>query len=332
MQGTKNHVMLSEQPCIYCASTTTPTKREHVIPRALGTFEQNWTLDCVCDECNHFFSRELELALGRDSAEAFFRVDFGVKPPEAAEKFLNTRMRATVKTSGLFHGGRVVVQPTDDKDGISPVLIPQVAFRQAEDDWRYVPEADLNEESIPRPGAGPFQVKIIGRGDDLPRLKQRLAMLGIEFTERESFLGQPIAEDNPVLVEHEFFVDKTLRRAASKIAFNYATKVLGPNRMRHPDFDLVRRFVRFGEEPLALVVVRPVSILTGAEAPATKAHACGLGWLADDQNLIAIVSLFNQVTYWIRMCHSESDDWARVSSQHLFDPIERIIVDLQVLS
>lgn len=40
------------EPCIYCGSTKPPSKREHVMSRALGTFEQNWTLDCVCDDCN----------------------------------------------------------------------------------------------------------------------------------------------------------------------------------------------------------------------------------------------------------------------------------------
>jgi len=50
-------------PCIYCASRTPPTKREHVMSQALGKFEQNWTLDCVCDDCNKYFADNLELAL-----------------------------------------------------------------------------------------------------------------------------------------------------------------------------------------------------------------------------------------------------------------------------
>lgn len=60
------------ESCIYCGSTRPPTKREHVMSRVLGTFEQNWTLDCVCDECNKYFADNLELPLGRDSREALF--------------------------------------------------------------------------------------------------------------------------------------------------------------------------------------------------------------------------------------------------------------------
>lgn len=317
--------------CVYCGSAVGPSNREHVIPRALGTFEQNWTLDCVCGRCNHFFSRELELALGRDSAEAFFRVDLGVKPPETADKFLNKRMRATIKTAGPFQGGRVVVKPTEEKDGIFPVLVPQVAFRREGEEWQFIPEADLDQGSMPQLREGTLQIKIIGRGDDLSRLKQRLATLGVHFTETECLLGRAIADENPVLVEHEFFVDKTLRRAVAKIAFNYATKVLGAEIARHPDFDVIRRFVRFGDEPLLLVTAERGSVLTGAEAGTTKAHVCGLAWLDGQRDLLAIVSLFNQVTYGVRICHSESDRWVWISSQHLFDPIKRIIMALPVV-
>src|SRR5438105_15769881 len=68
------------EPCIYCGSIRPATKREHVMSRALGTFEQNWTLDCVCDECNQYFADNLELPLGRDSREAVFSIDLGIRP------------------------------------------------------------------------------------------------------------------------------------------------------------------------------------------------------------------------------------------------------------
>ena len=107
--------------------------------------------------------------------------------------------------------------------------------------------------------------------------------------------------------------------------------VLGPETMRRADFDVIRRFVRFGEEPETLVTAQRISILVGTEAATTKTHACGLGWLEHSRELIAIVSLFNQITYGCGMCKSESNEWATVSSQHLFDPIKRTIVSLQIV-
>jgi hypothetical protein len=123
-------------------------------------------------------------------------------------------------------------------------------------------------------------------------------------------------------------IDRTLRRAAAKIAFNYATKVLDADVMRKPDFDAVRRFVRYGEEPETIVTAQRLSILVGPEAATTKTHACRLGCIGEKRSLIGLVSLFNEVTYAVRMCHSRNDEWASISSQHLFDPISRHITDV----
>lgn len=56
-----------------------------------------------------------------------------------------------------------------------------------------------------------------------------------------------------------------------------ATKILGSATIRRPDFDVARRFVRFGEEPDTLVTAQRISILVGPEAEKTKTHVCGLG-------------------------------------------------------
>src|SRR5215471_4355995 len=125
----------SIEPGVYCDSTAPRTKRDHVMPVALGTFEHNWTLDCVCDKCNQFFGDELELALGRDSAEAFLRVETGVKPATAAAKFLNQRMKAKLNSKGTFDGAHVVTKPTEEGDRTQPDLPPQVGFRSPGGAW-----------------------------------------------------------------------------------------------------------------------------------------------------------------------------------------------------
>src|SRR5437764_15461655 len=90
--------------CVYCRSTGPPEKREHVMSQALGTFEQNWTLDCVCDGCNEYFANHLELALGRDSGEALLRLELGLKPPAGASELLHDRVRTTLQDPGPFDG------------------------------------------------------------------------------------------------------------------------------------------------------------------------------------------------------------------------------------
>jgi hypothetical protein len=156
----------SVDPCIYCGSERPRTSREHVMPQALGTFEQNWTLDCVCDDCNHFFSRELELVLARDSAEAYLRVESGLKPSTATDKFLNRRMRGTLNEPGDFDGIRVVMKSIPD--GVVPMAVPQVGFRRPGEAWQYVPERELSAESL-RAFDGPtVEMKLVGPGRHFP--------------------------------------------------------------------------------------------------------------------------------------------------------------------
>ena len=46
----KRRKLPSTEACIYCGSTAPRKSREHVIPQALGTFKDNWTLTWVCHE------------------------------------------------------------------------------------------------------------------------------------------------------------------------------------------------------------------------------------------------------------------------------------------
>ncbi len=296
--------------------------------QAMGTFEHSWTLDCVCDDCNHFFSHTLELALGRDSVEGLLRIEYGVKPSEAANKLLNKRMMATLISSGIADGARVVMK-TNEEEGMFPDIPAQVGFRRIgeQEEWRFLLERDLNEESV-RPFVGvQTEMRILGRHgtEDIQRLLQRLAALNIEFNLTKRVLDQPIADDTSIQVLYNFTVDTVLRRAAAKIAFNYAAKVLGADTMRRPEFDPLRRFVRYGEEPLQMVTAKRLSVLVGPNAETSKTHGCALRWIPERREVIAVVTLFNYVTYWIRMCGSDTEEWAGISVHHFFDPIRRTI-------
>lgn len=318
-------------PCIYCGSTVPPKKREHVMSQAVGTFEQNWTLDCVCDACNQHFGDTFELVLGRDSIEGFLRVEAGVKPPGSLAKFLNRRTVLTVQGQGKFHGMRAVMKEAGDAP--SPVPPPQVGFRRSGDDaWQFFLERELTPDLVARFAGPAVQITIVGHHgqDDLSRLLATLAGLGIAFQETERAMDQPFGTESPLNIEHVFNVDDTLRRAAAKIGFNYAAKILGCDIVRRPEFDAIRRFVRHGEEPLQMVSAQDFRVLTGSEAGTSFAHACALEWQASRQELIGIVNLFNRVTYGIRLCSSASDEWVGVSARHVFDPVKRTITALPI--
>jgi hypothetical protein len=175
-----------------------------------------------------------------------------------------------------------------------------------------------------------LEIRIIAPAGETPRLVNRLKQLGLDFEESSRAMNQPLSERDSIRIEHEFSVDRTLRRAVAKIAFNYAAKVLGDETIRRPEFDTIRRFVRHGDEPVPLVSVRQWSPLMGPDAAASRAHVCALGWEPGGRALVAVVSLFNELTYGAIMCRSDTDEWTSVGSRHLFDPIRRTIETLGI--
>jgi hypothetical protein len=318
--------MIAPGPCIYCYSTAMRGKREHVMSQALGTFEQNWVIDSVCDQCNKYFADNLELVLGRDSIEGFIRVEIGVKPIEAINKFMNQRAMFYLQEPGPFAGIRVVMRATPE--GMVPDALPQVGLRSEGQEWRFYRERELTAEVITRLNGATAEIRIIGRHgtDDLAALVRRLGEIGLPFVEHERLMDQPISEGQSIRVLHEFSVDSTLRRAAAKICFNYLAHVIGEKEARSPDFDVIRRFVRYGEELEKLVSVQDWSPLVGSAAASSRAHVCGFKWEPDCRGLVGIVTLFNRMTYGIRLSSPLERSEAR--SQHAFDPITRRIFDL----
>ena len=66
--------MSRERKCIYCPQTDPARFRgvEHVIPQGFGRFGSSTpTPDCVCDDCNAYFGRELDQLLARNGLDAF---------------------------------------------------------------------------------------------------------------------------------------------------------------------------------------------------------------------------------------------------------------------
>jgi hypothetical protein len=66
----------NDKSCIYCLQTDPGRFRgvEHVIPQGFGRFgSETPTLDCMCDDCNAYFGRELDQLLTRDTYEGISR-------------------------------------------------------------------------------------------------------------------------------------------------------------------------------------------------------------------------------------------------------------------
>ena len=97
---------MAKHKCIYCLCEKDESEfnREHVVPRMMGTYENGFVLNkCeVCQECNSFFSKELEVNIGLNSMESFLRIQKG-KPMSDGNRFRKGRVSFT-GTEGLFKG------------------------------------------------------------------------------------------------------------------------------------------------------------------------------------------------------------------------------------
>jgi len=144
--------------CIYCGfSGSQKFPREHVIPYAfVGAFQNALTLGCVCNECNSYFGRHLELRFASESIESVVRYRYGLRDVESAER--TRTMRAKVNVPGPIHGAKVRFRPDSSvPSGVGIVYIPQVAFKNPDEtDWTFYTLQELTSDVLRalKPGAG----------------------------------------------------------------------------------------------------------------------------------------------------------------------------------
>ena len=266
------------EPCIYCSSVEPPTKREHVMSRALGSFAQNWTLDCVCDSCNQVLCQQPRATSrtrqprsapqNRSGSAPGLRCVESIKPPRQDDPSRPGAVRRYSLDAAAVRGWR--------RSG--PDAGAQVALRRAGGDWRFLIEKELIPQNLEElMTAADVEIRICGVGSDCQRLKERLNALEIGFQRTKHLTDQLITEQSSVSVIHDMNVDETLVRAACKIVFNYAAKVLGSDIIRDSRFDAARRFVRYGEAPTPIAACS-TSRFSLDQMQSPRGFACGLGW------------------------------------------------------
>ena len=321
-------------PCIYCGSSEPPRdKREHVVPQSFGSFENNWVLDCVCDECNQYFGDRLELVLGRDSSESILRLKYGLKPPKAAADLLNRRLELTIETPGPWRGARAFMAMDLKGTGLELLPFPQAGFRRPlQTDFVWINDTDLNETSIAPYRPKGTEYRIVGPADDdLRRIDRRLKELGFKPIQ-QGFLEDTIPQGNQITFAAEMTFDIIVQRAIGKIAFNYAAYVLGADFVRNSSFDSTRRFIRYNEASGYQVTTPTFKPILADDEPLrrqTNGHLLNVEWADRVQSYLrARVSLFNEMTYVVRLCGRYSGLWVDVATGHLFDPFDHQITKL----
>jgi hypothetical protein len=320
--------------CIYCLQEKdrrSYTKAEHVLPQSFGTFEHNLTLrEVVCDECNHYFGNNLEIYLARDTYEGQLRFTHGVKDASDFKEVVRSHRVAVKYAEGEYAGRYVSRRYSKGKDTIEVVPLPQVGFLIAEGRYEYYLLDDIPSLEV---------LKGMGFSGDRPRsihalavdpevLERLLADRGLPF--RMTDVDSPTDRPETILCEFEGTIDHVIRRAVAKIGFNYLAYWQGAAFVNGPEFEVARRYIRFGELPdYPMMAIDEVAILENEplEGPRVLGHIITTTWTAV-HSVLAQVTLFNWLTYRISLTKEVEAEGPEIRRGHIFDVANRKIHEL----
>ncbi len=320
--------------CIYCLrelDRRSYTKAEHVLPRSFGTFEQNFTLhETVCDDCNHYFGNNLEIFLARDTYEGQLRFAHGVKDASDFKELARSTRVAIKYAEGEYAGRYITRRYSKEKDTIEVTPLPQVGFLLSEDRYEYflldsIPTlAELQAKRFD--GNRPRSIHALAI--DLEELQRLLAERGIDFRYTDS--DSPTDRPDSILCEFEGTIDHVIRRAIAKISFNYLAHFQGAAFLHRPEFDMARRYIRYGELPdYPMMSIDEIAILENEplEGARVLGHIIITAWTTV-HSALAQVSLFNWLTYRISLTKEFDEPRPEIRRGHIFDPVNGKIHEL----
>jgi hypothetical protein len=312
--------------CIYCRARTDAVRfgrPEHVIPKAFGRFESNLTVFCVCEECNQWFGDHLEVSFSRNSAEGLMRLLSGTKPSAEASDIGGNRLTIKAGQGVPFVGGKTHFTEHSDGRTVVATYFAQVGFRATEEsEPKWFSETELTSEIIEQYAS--CDCIVIGHSEeDFELLTRKLDQLG--FTGESILWCRPDTSLPLVLepIEVDYRLDDGVFRTVAKIAFNYLAYTAEASFCLAPDFDALRRFIRYGDGEWRLFVRFDTERLLLDErrfgVRQTRGHLLILEWPKTAKGPFASVKLFNDIHYRIRFTPTTSLLWRDIRSGHHFD-------------
>ena len=309
--------------CIYCTQTD-PARFggvEHVMPQAFGRFGSGTpTLDCVCDDCNAFFGRELDQFLARETYEGISRYRRGQFSSEARPQKRLSLALADAAESGDFKGLRVSVDGTTGQ-----LLAPDVQFHihnftTGKCEVYFLPHIAgliLPESDYGKPGTdsekGTWRSKILAPSrESHDAMVDALQRVGIDFNPGTPFQipwSTETAALPSFLVEITSEIDKPHKRAIAKILMNFAAFHLGCDEARRPRWDFLRRYVRNGEgEIKARLSQQP--FWTAQETNELRFRDDSINVRIEnlDGNVVGAIQFYNLLTYEMMLVEKDALD------------------------
>lgn len=267
--------------CIYCRRKDDITSFkgvEHVIPQAFGKFgPETPTLNCVCDDCNGWFGKNLDIFLARETVEGIVRYSMGIRSSEARpQKYLSIKLEEGPET-GQFAGMKIMIDGTTGE-----LMKPRAQFQilnqrtgKIETYLRHqIDGLKLPASDYGRPGDGSsngtWECCIYAMSkQEHDEIVDALRSNGIAFMPGASFqMPEVNSTENfsiPVAIEGE--VTDMHRRAHAKIFLNFIAKFLGCEEALRPHWDFLRQFARYGRDKIKYrMLERPFESAPDSEA------------------------------------------------------------------
>lgn len=240
--------------CIYCLrteKTATFKKREHVIPSGLGTFEPRAFIlrGHVCDGCNKRLGDELDIVLSRDSIEGIAYREKYSKPlnkPKGRQRVKITLpfdpklkdFAGLVLDKDLFINNREAKLASQVKLFRRNLRRPVIFLREELEEIK-----ELNKDDYDLSKSIVFPLN----DEDETYLIKLLNKKGIPFTPTGR-THEPAGSRK--IFGFEGLVDRVIKRAIAKIAFNYACVVYPQENLTDRPYKATRQFISRGKGDL----------------------------------------------------------------------------------
>jgi hypothetical protein len=285
--------------------------REHVLSRAFGTFANAPVLhNSVCRECNQFFGDELETRVARGAFEGMLRYQRGTRVPNTGG--LNLRyVEFTIPEGSDWSGVRLKLAWRDGRLVVD--LITQVAFfDKAKSRWVHLTDREIEAGVLSQtPTLETKAVRLYARSlEDRDAILKLLEKNGITLVKLDDMnLPAGMFDGGDISVEVTFTINKGIRRCMAKYSFNFLAFVCGAAFVLDRSFDVIRRFIRYGDTPEYPVVVerfQPILRDDSRTRRQTSGHLLTVSWAASGVDLVGQISLFNSVTYSVSLARQYS--------------------------
>ncbi|WP_353892886.1 HNH endonuclease [Proteinivorax hydrogeniformans] len=303
----KNH------KCIYCLQMKHEKdfNKEHVVPQMMGKYENGYVLSDfqVCQECNSYFSINVENIIALDSYEAFLRMQFRNTPMSDGRKLQGNRIRL-IGDENIFKGVPFIV--ITDKDNPYRVRFesePMVGIVNDVERQEYnyytiddLPEA--TEEVISKMKIAPSPIVNTGISkDDLDRVLIEKGYLKNSCYSYTEMSVADVFKEPDFTTKISFKIDSIMRRVCAKTVFNYLCYLNGKEFVLDSNFDNIRKYIRYGTWSEQLWFRYSKGPVSSVVMPNDTSHVVGYMWFPEDGQwiLCGCLTWYGDLTYIFKL-------------------------------